>query len=165
MKNNFGFAPIYWIFIALGLIAGGGVYYFFFYEKEGVCVQVVSYARNKDTGECRMFNTPCDIPEEKWSEDSSCQNDFDRPDNFSCRTDDDCILFGEGGECGCGCYSKQDVPKSTGGDCFCLAPTACRCVSGQCQGIFEKRDPTPTPVLSPEISPSELPEESSVEPE
>jgi len=54
-----------------------------------------------------------------------------------CVNDQDCVLFGESGDCNCGCYNKDYLPSSTGGDCFCLLPASCACVDGQCEGVFE----------------------------
>ena len=55
-----------------------------------------------------------------------------------CVNDDDCVVFGKTGDCNCGCYNKNNLPSSTGGECFCLAPTSCKCVNGQCEGVFEE---------------------------
>jgi hypothetical protein len=54
-----------------------------------------------------------------------------------CVNDDDCVVFGETGDCNCGCYNKDSLPSSTGGECFCSAPIDCKCVDGKCEGIFE----------------------------
>ena len=54
-----------------------------------------------------------------------------------CEIDSDCIVFGEDGDCNCGCYNKDALPTSTGGACFCAAPTSCECVENLCEGIFE----------------------------
>ena len=54
-----------------------------------------------------------------------------------CVSDDDCIVFGETGDCNCGCYNKDDLPSSTGGECFRAAPVDCKCVNNKCEGIFE----------------------------
>lgn len=53
-----------------------------------------------------------------------------------CEEDSDCVLFGETGDCNCGCYNKDNLPKDTGGECFCQAPTSCDCINGICEGIF-----------------------------
>jgi hypothetical protein len=53
-----------------------------------------------------------------------------------CVNDDDCIVFGKTGNCNCGCYNKNNLPSSTAGTCFCLAPTSCKCVNGECEGVF-----------------------------
>ena len=55
-----------------------------------------------------------------------------------CTVDSDCIVFGETGDCNCGCYNKDYLPSSTGGECFCAAPTSCKCVNGECEGVFEE---------------------------
>jgi len=36
------------------------------------CIQVITFARNTKTGECRTFSTPCDVPA-GWVEDSGCK--------------------------------------------------------------------------------------------
>jgi len=54
-----------------------------------------------------------------------------------CETDLDCVHFGETGECNCGCYLKEEIPTSTGGECFCQAPILCECIQNKCEGIFE----------------------------
>jgi len=53
-----------------------------------------------------------------------------------CLTDKDCILFGKTGQCNCGCYYKNEVPTHSGGECYCLAPSACKCVDGECEAVF-----------------------------
>jgi len=53
-----------------------------------------------------------------------------------CISDADCAVFGETGDCNCGCYHKNNIPSGTGGKCFCAAPTSCRCVDGECEGVF-----------------------------
>jgi len=40
-------------------------------EGDGVCIQVISYAENPETGECQQFSTPCDIPD-GWEEEDNC---------------------------------------------------------------------------------------------
>jgi len=55
-----------------------------------------------------------------------------------CVNDDDCVVFGKTGDCNCGCYNKDNLPSGTGGECFCAAPTSCRCVDGKCEGVFEE---------------------------
>jgi len=53
-----------------------------------------------------------------------------------CELDSDCIVFGEDGDCNCGCYNKDALPTSTGGECFCAAPISCECNSNTCEGVF-----------------------------
>jgi len=53
----------------------------------------------------------------------------------ACVVDEDCIVFGRDGDCNCGCFNKN-VKWERGGDCFCAAPAACRCVDGQCEAVF-----------------------------
>ena len=38
----------------------------------GICIQVVTYARNPITGECRSFPTPCDVPD-GWEKVPACK--------------------------------------------------------------------------------------------
>lgn len=54
-----------------------------------------------------------------------------------CKVDSDCVVFGETGDCNCGCYERGNLPSGTGGECFCLAPTSCQCVEGECEGVFK----------------------------
>jgi len=56
----------------------------------------------------------------------------------NCIFDEDCVVFGKTGDCNCGCYNKDNLPSRTGGKCFCLAPTSCKCVDGECEGVFEE---------------------------
>jgi len=53
-----------------------------------------------------------------------------------CNEDSDCVVFGETGDCNCGCYNKDKLPSETGGECFCLAPNSCECIDGKCEGVF-----------------------------
>ena len=53
-----------------------------------------------------------------------------------CASDSDCVLFGKTGECNCGCYHKDNLPKDSGGECFCAAPTSCECIEGKCVSVF-----------------------------
>ena len=53
-----------------------------------------------------------------------------------CELGSDCVVFGESGDCNCGCYNKNDLPSSTGGACFCAAPTSCECADNTCEGVF-----------------------------
>jgi hypothetical protein len=56
---------------------------------------------------------------------------------FICTDDTDCVLFGETGECNCGCYHKDNLPEKTDLKCFCQIPTSCKCLENQCEGAFE----------------------------
>ena len=49
----------------------------------------------------------------------------------------DCVIVGQEGDCGCGCYGKDNVPISTETGCFCAVPTSCKCVEGYCEEVFE----------------------------
>ncbi len=53
-----------------------------------------------------------------------------------CVNDDDCVVFGKTGDCNCGCFNKEYQWES-GGECFCLAPTSCKCLNNKCWGVFE----------------------------
>ena len=53
----------------------------------------------------------------------------------NCVSDEDCIVFGESGDCNCGCFNK-DYQWSSGGECFCAAPASCKCLNGNCEGVF-----------------------------
>lgn len=55
----------------------------------------------------------------------------------NCVVDEDCVVFGKTGDCGCDCYNKNSPPIITGDKCFCMAPTSCKCVDSECEGIFE----------------------------
>ncbi|KPJ73028.1 hypothetical protein AMJ48_02700 [Parcubacteria bacterium DG_74_1] len=57
----------------------------------------------------------------------------------NCEADSDCIVFGEDGDCNCGCFNK-DYQWEKEGDCFCVAPNSCKCVNGKCQGVFEEEE-------------------------
>ena len=57
--------------------------------------------------------------------------------NTDCVLDSDCVVYGESGDCNCGCYNKDNLPSGTGGECFCAAPTSCECVNDTCEGVFE----------------------------
>ncbi|NIO45130.1 MAG: hypothetical protein GTN36_06305 [Candidatus Aenigmarchaeota archaeon] len=58
----------------------------------------------------------------------------------NCVTDDDCIVFGESGDCNCGCFNKNYEQWEPGGKCFCAAPIACECVNANCEGLFDVND-------------------------
>jgi len=82
-----------------------------------------------------------------------------------CQIDSDCIVFGQDGDCNCGCFNKNHNWEA-GGDCFCAAPKSCKCVEGKCENVFEDkieilklmdqisdiigidRDPTPTEAMA-----------------
>ena len=53
-----------------------------------------------------------------------------------CEINSDCVVFGETGDCNCGCYKKESLPQGTGGECFCAAPNSCQCINGKCEGVF-----------------------------
>ncbi len=82
-----------------------------------------------------------------------------------CDIDSDCVIFGQDGDCNCGCFNKNHNWEAEG-DCFCAAPSSCKCVEGRCEGVFEDRaeilklmdkiadiigidrDPTPTEAMA-----------------
>jgi len=55
-----------------------------------------------------------------------------------CLVNNDCVVFGETGDCNCGCYNKNHLPLKTEEECFCEAPISCRCVASRCEGVFEE---------------------------
>jgi len=55
----------------------------------------------------------------------------------NCENDSDCVVFGENGDCNCGCFN-ENYQWEKEGDCFCAAPTSCKCVNGKCEGVFEE---------------------------
>jgi len=59
----------------------------------------------------------------------------------NCEVNSDCVVFGEDGDCNCGCFNKNYQWKKEG-DCFCAAPKSCKCVSGKCEGVFEESKET-----------------------
>jgi len=59
-----------------------------------------------------------------------------RTDPKACATNEDCAVFGETGDCNCGCFNTNYRFWTGGGDCFCLAPSSCECVDGVCEGVF-----------------------------
>jgi len=54
-----------------------------------------------------------------------------------CSVDSDCLIYGEDGECNCGCYTEDNLPNDSGGACFCAAPTSCKCVNYKCEAKLE----------------------------
>ncbi len=64
------------------------------------------------------------------------------PVSKRCIRNSDCVVFGQDGDCNCGCYNKQALPQNSGGACFCAAPTSCECINGQCEGFFEEIEKT-----------------------
>ena len=60
----------------------------------------------------------------------------EQTDSKYCLVDEDCAVFGETGDCNCGCFNK-DYPWWSTGECFCLAPTSCQCLNGRCEDVFE----------------------------
>ena len=53
----------------------------------------------------------------------------------ACFIDEDCIVFGEDGDCNCGCFNMRHNWKAEG-ECFCAAPSSCECVEGKCEDVF-----------------------------
>ena len=56
-----------------------------------------------------------------------------------CETNSDCMVFGEDGECNCGCFNKEHIWESLGA-CFCAAPRSCQCIESVCTGVIEQVD-------------------------
>jgi len=69
----------------------------------------------------------------EWEE--PCE-DKDKTIEKQCINNDDCVVFGETGDCNCGCFNKSYQWKSEG-ECFCAAPTSCKCVNDRCEEVFE----------------------------
>ena len=69
----------------------------------------------------------CSDGNETWTEELGSKG---------CEIDSDCVVFGEEGDCNCGCYNRYDFPPDGGGDCFCAAPESCECVVGICGDVF-----------------------------
>jgi hypothetical protein len=68
----------------------------------------------------------------------ACDQTFmEKIERTDCTTDSDCIVFGRDGDCNCGCYRVGSAPVQRIEGCFCAAPTACECVNGECEGVFE----------------------------
>ncbi|MBD3208732.1 MAG: hypothetical protein GF370_04765 [Candidatus Nealsonbacteria bacterium] len=55
-----------------------------------------------------------------------------------CFSDQDCAVFGEDGQCNCGCFN-QNYAWEERGECFCSAPDSCECVNGECKNVFEEQ--------------------------
>ncbi len=60
------------------------------------------------------------------------------PEGKECINDEDCIVFGETGDCNCGCFNKN-YQWTSGGDCFCAAPISCKCIDGRCVDVFVEK--------------------------
>ena len=56
----------------------------------------------------------------------------------SCEVDSDCVVFGEDGDCNCGCFNKKYSDRQPGGACFCATPSSCKCIDYKCEGVFEE---------------------------
>ena len=52
-----------------------------------------------------------------------------------CSVDENCLVFGQDGDCNCGCFNKNYNWKAEG-VCFCAAPSSCKCVEGKCEDVF-----------------------------
>jgi len=95
----------------------------------------------------------------------SSPEEITKEEASSCEVNSDCVVFGQDGDCNCGCFNKNHDWEA-GGACFCAAPKFCKCVKGKCEGVFEEkteililmdkisdiigidRDPTPTEVMA-----------------
>ncbi len=93
------------ILVAL-VIVGGGVYFVWKYKlpvklidqnNDGaVCIQVITTARNPETGEIRDFPTPCDVPEDWEKVDSGSRlNGGGVDDNSRSQSGELLYLFAE----------------------------------------------------------------------
>ena len=55
------------------------------------------------------------------------------PGSKECVSDSDCVVYGQTGNCHCGCYNKNNQPFVIGeGQCFCAAPVSCKCQQNKC---------------------------------
>lgn len=63
-----------------------------------------------------------------------------RVSDGGCVVDSDCVVYGQTGDCNCGCYTEGNLPAGTGGECFCAAPTSCQCVNSQCEGVYGEEE-------------------------
>lgn len=58
-----------------------------------------------------------------------------------CTINEDCIAYGETGDCNCGCYNEEDTPWLRSPifplnlvmGCHCAAPKDCECIEGKCR--------------------------------
>jgi len=55
------------LIIAIIVLIGGGVWYYLNSKSDDGCIQVITYAKNPQTGECEIFPNPCIVPE-NWEE-------------------------------------------------------------------------------------------------
>jgi hypothetical protein len=55
-----------------------------------------------------------------------------------CIEDSDCVVFGETGDCNCGCYNKDYNWQPSHAECIRIVPTSCKCIDGRCEGIIEE---------------------------
>ena len=54
---------------------------------------------------------------------------------LNCENDSGCVVFGQDGDCNCGCFNK-DYKWEKEEDCFCAAPKSCKCINNKCEGVF-----------------------------
>jgi len=109
------------IIILLGVVSG--IYYYALTHGDEA-IACTEDARLCDDGVTSVARSPPDC-------------EFDPCPNKECSINSDCVVFGETGECNCGCYNKDFLPQNSGGECFCQAPTSCKCITNKCEGIFE----------------------------
>ena len=106
-------------------------------KEEMFCAQVIVYGTHPETGECRQFSTPCDVPEGWEVSYEGCPEEGDqesRGEAGECESDDDCFVGGCSGQvCSSdeevmttcewreeyGCYQDREV-------------TRCGCFEGKC---------------------------------
>lgn len=112
----------------------------YFQNKDG-CIALVVPLRNQNTGECRIYSTPCDVPDNlstDWIGDQSCVNErektglspqkpnedspFQGPtmgddiiideQDKSCTSDTDCVVISTAcGDCGLDVTNKNYIQK------------------------------------------------------
>ena len=124
------------------------------WEQSG---EVYCSLESREVGDCiALYEPVCGYPESKEYSNScfACMNEgvnywvkgnCMQTSDF-CNYDSDCVVFGDvldghdpggpDGDCNCGCYNKNMMPTSSGGDCFCAAPSNCECVDGKCVGVW-----------------------------
>ena len=69
--------------------------------------QVIVYGTHPETGECRQFPTPCDVPEGWEVSYEGCPGDQEgKGEAGECESDDDCFVGGCSGQV---CSSDEEV--------------------------------------------------------
>jgi len=75
--------------------------------------------------------------EQKGWLSSGSKKQEQQQDPKSCQSDSDCLVFGQSGDCNCGCFNNG-FQWTKQGDCFCALPKSCKCVDSKCQAVFEQ---------------------------